>query len=122
MLRKSILICDDLVDNCIILQVILEMEGYKVECATSGREAINQIQLHKPDLLLLDVMMPELNGFEVVKIIRQDQHLQYLPILLITAYKQMIVPKLTHINVNRVIHKPVDSDDLVDIVHEVLQT
>ncbi|MDZ8055397.1 MAG: response regulator [Aulosira sp. ZfuVER01] len=121
MLRKSILICDDLVDNCIILQVILEMEGYTVECVTSGIEAINQIKLNKPDLLLLDVMMPGLNGFEVVKLLRQDQHLQTLPILLITAYKQMIVPKLTHIKVNKVLHKPVNSDDLVETVHEVLQ-
>ncbi|OUL28311.1 response regulator [Nostoc sp. 106C] len=121
MLRKHILICDDLVDNCILLQVILETEGYKVEFVTSGVEAINKIKFHKPDLLLLDVMLPEMNGFEVVRLIRQVKHLQTLPILLITAYKEMIVPELTNIKVNGVLHKPVNSDDLVEIVHEILQ-
>ncbi|OUL24993.1 hypothetical protein BV372_28285 [Nostoc sp. T09] len=121
MLRKYILICDDLVDNCMILQVILEMEGYKVEFVTSGIEAINKIKSHKPDLLLLDVMMPEMNGFEVVRVIQQDKYLQTLPILLITAYKEVITSEFTNIKVNGVLHKPINSDDLVEIVQEVLQ-
>ncbi len=120
-IKKYILICDDLVDNCLILQIILETEGYKVEFVTSGIEAINKIKSHKPDLLLLDVAMPIMNGVEVARLLRKDKHLQTLPILLITAYKNMIAPELTNIKVNGVLQKPVNTDDLVEIIQEVLQ-
>ncbi|MBW4563110.1 MAG: response regulator [Mojavia pulchra JT2-VF2] len=115
-----ILICDDVIDNCILLQLFLEIQGYTVEFVTSGIEAINKIRLKKPDLLLLDVMMPDISGFEVVKVIREDKCLQNLPILLVTAYKELFEPQLTNTQVNGVIYKPVDPDVLFERVNEVL--
>lgn len=115
-----ILICDDVLDNCILLQFLLEAEGYNAEFVTSGVEVIDKIKLQKPDLLLLDVMMPDINGFEVVRLIQQSKSLKPLPILLVTAYNQLVEPKLTSVKVNGIIHKPVDPDVLIERVYDVL--
>jgi two-component system, OmpR family, alkaline phosphatase synthesis response regulator PhoP len=117
---KNILICDDVTDNCIFLQFFLELEGYKAEFVTSGIDAINKVRLAKPDLLLLDVMMPGISGLEVVKLIRQDDCLQNLSIVLVTAYHQSLEPQLTNVSVDGIIHKPVDPDLLIEQVHEIL--
>lgn len=113
-----ILICDDVTDNCILLQFLLEMEGYNAEFVTSGVEVLNKVKLQKPDLLLLDVMMPDISGIEVVRLIREDKALQKLPILLVTAYNELVEQKLTSVKVNGIIHKPVDPDLLIQKVQE----
>lgn len=117
---KYILVCDDVLDNCIFFQTILELEGYTVEVVTSGIEAINRIRSQKPDLLMLDLMMPDINGFEVAKIIQQDKRLQSLPILIITAYKEAIELPLSDVRVNGIIQKPVDADDLIEKIQDIL--
>jgi CheY-like chemotaxis protein len=115
-----ILICDDVLDNCIFFQTILELEGYTVEVVTSGTEAINRIRSQKPDLLMLDLMMPDINGFEVVDIIQKDKRLQSLPILIITAYKEAIESPLSDVKVNGIIQKPVDADELLEKIQGIL--
>ncbi len=67
-----ILVVDDLPDNYFLLQTVLESEGYEVEVADNGRVALESIASHPPDLVLLDVMMPEMNGFEVTRRLRQN--------------------------------------------------
>lgn len=59
---KRILVVDDAVDNLFLLQTVLEVEGYQVEIADSGKAALAKIELEPPDLLLLDMMMPGMNG------------------------------------------------------------
>ncbi|MBW4564474.1 MAG: response regulator [Mojavia pulchra JT2-VF2] len=119
--NNYILICDDVEDNCIFFQTILEMEGYTVEFVTSGIEALNKIKSQKPDLLLLDIMMPEINGYEVVRRVQKDKHLQTLPILLITAHQEVFAMELSDISVNGIIQKPVDPDDLVERIQEIFE-
>lgn len=115
-----ILICDDFTDNCIFMEFVLEMEGYKAESVTSGVEAINKVKLQKLDLLLLDVMMPEMSGIEVVRCIREDKSLQNLPIILVTAYRESVEPQLTTLQVNGIINKPIDPNLLIEKVQEIL--
>ena len=81
-----ILVVDDLSDNSFLLQTVLENEGYQVEVANSGQAALDRIAEHPPELVLLDVMMPEMNGFEVTRQIRKNTHLPFIPILLVTGY------------------------------------
>ncbi|QYO68712.1 response regulator [Leptolyngbya sp. 7M] len=66
-----ILVVDDIADNLLLLQAILESEGYQVELADSGPAALDRIKTAPPDLVLLDVMMPDMNGFEVTQRVRQ---------------------------------------------------
>ena len=119
--RSPILVVDDIHDNCFLLQTFLESEGYKVDTAESGREAIAKIELSLPLLVLLDVMMPEMNGYEVVEKIRQNLHLPNLPILLVTGMDISAIPVVEQTHVNGVIHKPVDFDQLLEKVQSFIQ-
>ena len=70
---ESILVVDDCQDNLFLMQLILETQGYQVEIANSGEEALREINCHRPDLVLLDLMMPKMNGYEVVKHLRNQK-------------------------------------------------
>jgi CheY-like chemotaxis protein len=119
--RSSILVVDDIHDNCFLLQSFLESEGYKVDIAESGMEAIAKIVQSLPMLVLLDVMMPEMNGYEVVENIRQNLHLLNLPILLVTGMDISAIPAIEQTHVNGIIHKPVDFDQLLEKVQAFTQ-
>ncbi len=80
-----ILIVDDQAPNRKLLADLLAASGYSVESASSGNEALGKIRCEKPDLVLLDVVMPGLNGYEVCKAIRADATLGMLPVVLVTA-------------------------------------
>jgi adenylate cyclase len=80
-----ILIVDDQAPNRKLLADLLAASGYAVETASDGKEALAKIRLEKPDLVLLDVVMPGLNGYEVCKAIRADAALGLLPLVLVTA-------------------------------------
>ena len=82
---KRILVIDDLPDNVFMLQDRLEHEGYKVLTAYNGKSGIEKAQNELPDLILLDVMMPDINGFEVCKTLVNDGRTSDIPIILVTA-------------------------------------
>src|SRR4028119_916699 len=83
-----LLVVDDSPDNVFLIQTILEEEGYVVSTAEDGPSALAQIEQSHPHLVLLDVMMPGMDGFEVTQRIRENTKLSFIPILLITAYDQ----------------------------------
>lgn len=116
-----ILAVDDIADNLFLLQTALELEGFAVDVATSGTLALSKIKTAPPDLLLLDVMMPDMNGYEVTQQIRQDEQLPMIPILLITAASEIKAVENLALGVNDVIHKPIDLDQLVAKVRRFLQ-
>jgi CheY-like chemotaxis protein len=111
--QAPILIVDDIPDNCFLLQAFLEAEGYRVETAESGYEAIAKIQQDLPKLVLLDVMMPGMNGYEVVDNIRRNLRLVDLPIFLVTGMDATKTLDIETFNVNGVIRKPIDLDKLL---------
>jgi class 3 adenylate cyclase len=80
-----ILIADDNPANVDILHTRLATQGYEIVTATDGEEAINAAREHLPDLILLDVMMPKRDGFEVCRLLKADQVLPFMPIILVTA-------------------------------------
>ena len=82
---KRILVIDDLPENVLLLKDRLEQEGYEVLTADCGNRGIEKATGEIPDLILLDVMMPDINGFEVCKILVNDSRTSDIPILLITA-------------------------------------
>ncbi|MGV2987318.1 response regulator [Vibrio sp. E150_011] len=83
-----VLIADDEPVNLRILESFLRLEGYQVALAKDGLEAITQVERDKPDLLLLDIMMPGMSGFEVCETIREDFDHAALPIIMLTALNQ----------------------------------
>lgn len=85
MKRKRILVVDDEVYIVHILEFSLSMEGYEVLTAFDGEEAIQRIEADSPDLVVLDIMMPKLDGYEVCRRVREDERFAGLPIILLSA-------------------------------------
>ncbi len=106
-----ILAVDDMVDNLLLLQIFLESEGFEVEVAESGSLALDRLRQSLPDLVLLDVMMPEMNGLEVTQEIRSNNHT--LPILLISAHDKVQVQPGLDAGANGYIQKPIDFSQLL---------
>lgn len=82
---KTILVVDDLFTLRQLVRHFLEREGYAVEEAHDGREALQKIAQSRPDLVLLDLMMPFMNGIQVLEQIQADAALRDIPILILTA-------------------------------------
>jgi len=82
---KKILVIDDLPENVFILKDRLMQEGYEVITAYNGSEGIEKAYSTLPDLILLDVMMPDISGFEVCKLLVNDEKTKHVPIILVTA-------------------------------------
>lgn len=83
--KPKILIVDDVLENIELIEAYLSVEPYEVITSSSGKEAIQKIKEEKLDLILLDVMMPEISGYEVCKIVKDDPETQFIPILMLTA-------------------------------------
>ncbi|QSZ41462.1 diguanylate cyclase [Sulfurimonas aquatica] len=86
--NTNILVVDDTVVNLELLEIILSEEGYDVRTATSGEMALKSIQRQKPDLILLDVMMPGIDGYETCEMIKEDPELKQIPIIFLSAKSQ----------------------------------
>jgi adenylate cyclase len=80
-----ILVVDDVPDNVDILQMRLESQGYEIATAGDGLEALEKTRALQPDLLLLDIMMPKMDGIEVVRRLKADPALPFIPVILVTA-------------------------------------
>ncbi|MEK6193076.1 MAG: response regulator [Deltaproteobacteria bacterium] len=83
--QKRILVVDDEPDFCLIVQGQLEKEGFEVDVAYNGVEGIEKVQANPPDAIVLDVMMPEKDGYEVCKELKEDDKFCDIPVLLLTA-------------------------------------
>src|SRR5438105_15489943 len=80
-----ILVVDDVADNVEILQLRLESQGYEVIFAGDGEEALTTVRDKLPDLVLLDIQMPKLDGIETVKRLKADPALPFIPVIMVTA-------------------------------------
>jgi CheY-like chemotaxis protein len=87
-MKHKILVVDDNPDSVAIMQGILESRGYDVAAASGGAEALQLLKKEAVDLVLLDIMMPEMNGIEVLQRIKEDAASGRLPVILVTAKTQ----------------------------------
>ena len=116
--KKRILVVDDLDDNLFFMQMFLESEGYQVETASNGKQALTKIWEAPPDLVLLDVMMPDLDGYEVTRQIRQNSA---LPFMLVTAHGDLSAARGLDLGANDFVRKPVDVDELLARVRSFIR-
>ena len=122
MTRTSrVLAVDDTPDNLFLIEAILGDEGYEVNLSKDGTEALAEIKKSPPDLILLDIMMPGMDGYEVTRRIRQNPTLPYIPILLITAHEQSSVVEGLDAGADDFIRKPFDTDELLARVRSLLR-
>jgi DNA-binding response OmpR family regulator len=118
---KHILVVDDIEDNLSLLQAILSEEGYEVDVAKDGKSALAKIEASPPDLVLLDAMMPKMDGYEVTRRIRQNKKLPFISILMITAFENANIPQGLDLGANDFIRKPIDFDELMSRVKASLR-
>jgi signal transduction histidine kinase len=116
-----ILAVDDTPDNLILVETILESEGFEIDLVADGLSALQQIIESPPDLILLDVMMPGIDGYEVTRRIRSNPDLPYIPILLITAFTESSVVEGLDAGADDFIRKPFDTDELLARVRSLLR-
>ncbi|MGD2206837.1 MAG: response regulator [Anaerolineae bacterium] len=86
--KSTVLIADDRLDNVELVRDLLTMQGYEVISATNGREALDRIRQHLPDLVLLDLDMPLLNGYQVCEQMKADPATADIPVLMLTAWAE----------------------------------
>ena len=82
---KKILVVDDEDDILHFLELVLREKGYEVVTASGGHEALTKAQLERPDLVLLDIMMPQMDGWEVLKLLRVDEETSDIPVAMLSA-------------------------------------
>jgi len=84
-MSKRILVVDDEEDILHFLELVLGDKGYEVTTAANGHEALARAQADRPDLILLDIMMPQMDGWEVLKLLRVDEETATLPVAMLSA-------------------------------------
>ena len=119
--QKTILIADDEVDIVETLKFVLETEGFNVITAYDGEEALKSAKEFMPDLMLLDVMMPKINGYKVSRLLKFDKKFQNIPILMVTARSQeedKLIGEET--GADEYITKPFEFSDVLEKINKYL--
>jgi two-component system alkaline phosphatase synthesis response regulator PhoP len=120
--QKRILLVDDEVDLVETLRFSLENEGYNVLVSHDGEDALNKARKENPDLILLDLMLPKLDGYKVCRLLKFDENYKHIPILMLTARtqeKDKLLGKET--GANDYITKPFDTDELLKKIKSYLK-
>ena len=120
----KILVVDDIAANILLLKIILEKEGYIVESTEKGVDVYNLAINYKPDLILLDVMMPDMSGYDVADLLKSDDKTSDISIIFITALtgSKNIINGFQH-GANDYVSKPFNKDELlIKIKHQLSLT
>ena len=121
--QKRILIADDEEDVVTTLKFTLEKEGYQCLTAYDGKEALDKAKSENPDLILLDIMMPKMNGYKVARLLKFDQKYKHIPIIMLTARtqeKDRVLGEET--GADTYVTKPFEMNDLLSVVNETLRS
>ena len=120
-MAKKILIVDDEENIVISLEFLIEQAGYELRIAKNGEEALAQVASFAPDLILLDVMMPKINGFEVCRRVRELPGGQHLKIIMLTAKgREVEITKGLALGADAYITKPFSTKELMAQVQQML--
>jgi DNA-binding response OmpR family regulator len=116
-----ILIIDDEPELVKAVEVRLKASGYEVEVAYDGKAGIDKAKGVKPDLILLDFVMPMMDGYEVARELMADLEIKQIPIIVLTASQQRdLKTKFRELGINAFIMKPFETSDLLDMVNKYL--
>jgi DNA-binding response OmpR family regulator len=118
---KKILVVDDEVDLVETVRFPLEMEGFDVLVSYNGEDALSQARKENPDLIILDLMLPKLDGYKVCRLLKFDERYKHIPILMLTAKTQKKDKTLgMETGANEYITKPFEMDYLMEKVKAYL--
>ena len=119
---RKILIVDDEPNIVVPLQFLMEQNGYQVQIAETGEAAMDLIARYRPDLVLLDIMLPGVNGLEVCQMLREDPSLTKTKIILVSALgRDVDIAKGMAMGADAYITKPFSNREMVSRVNELLK-
>lgn len=121
-MKKRILVVDDEIDLVETLRFSLELEGYDVLVSYNGEEALHRARNENPDLILLDVMLPKMDGYKVCRLLKFDERFRHIPVFMLTAKtqeKDRIMGLET--GADEYITKPFEMNDLMKKVKKYLE-
>lgn len=119
-MSKKVLIAEDYADTRSFMKFLLEGYGYQVMEATDGQEAVRKAKDQRPDLILMDVAMPVMDGLTATRLIREFDGMSKLPIIAVTAYGQSFYRQAMEAGCDDLINKPLDFDSLEPVLHQYL--
>jgi len=122
MAGKKILLVEDNPMNRQLVQFILKSEGYIVHEARDGQEALELVKVHLPDLILMDLQLPGMDGFTTTRIIKEDTATKHIPVVALTAYAMSgDAERAMEAGCEAYITKPIDPDEFPKMVASYLK-
>jgi len=120
-MKKTILIVDDEATTRQLLRDVLENEGYTMLEAGNGQEAIDILKKHKTDLIILDIMMPQMNGWDTAAVISTDPKLKIIPFIFLTAKSDKTSKQLGKISTKYYIEKPFEIQNIIEVIKTAIK-
>lgn len=120
--NTTILVVDDVTDNLILISLALQNNGYRVLTAKSGEEAIKIAQIARPDLILMDIAMPDVDGLTATRRIRKHPELRHLPVIALTAFETLGFRQAAlEAGFDGYLTKPIDFEKLTNLINVFLR-
>ncbi len=119
---SKILVVDDEPELVKAIEVRLRASGYQVEVAYDGEEGVKKAREFKPDLIILDIVMPKMSGYEVCKVLKSNEETRHIPILILTASQQReLEKKCLALGAKVALMKPFETEELLLLVKQLLK-
>jgi len=119
-LRTKILIVEDDDNSREMLKILLEGQGYTIFCAGEGSEGFHMAKDEQPDLIITDLMMPGVDGFGLIRRLRQEVTTAAIPVIVFTAYADVEKPAARQLGANDIAYKPIQVDKLFAMISQWL--
>jgi DNA-binding response OmpR family regulator len=121
MKKNRILVVEDEESLLKLESILLSSKGYNVTGVMDGKSALEEVMAHRPDLVILDIMLPEIDGFEVCRRIKENPATSAIPVVMLTAKKNsQDVARGTEVGANAYLTKPFKSAKVIEVIEELL--
>ena len=121
-MTEKILVVDDSRDTREMMTKLLELESFNVITAEDGRIGFDTAKAERPDIIITDINMPNLNGIEMIRLLRDEVDFSSVPIMAITAYGQNVAQEAVEAGANQATTKPIDFDKLIRGIRQLLDS
>ncbi|MGD9364311.1 MAG: response regulator [Desulfobacteraceae bacterium] len=119
--QKKVLIVDDELSILVPLKFLLEKNNYRVDLAQSGKDALEKISASKPDLILLDIMLPDLDGYEIFQMIRENPEWDDIKVIYLSAKNRDVdIAKGLNLGVDAYVTKPFSNSELLEKIRVLI--